>query len=156
MRSASLNVGSRPASRKQSDRIEDLRAIPWVFGWSQCRLNLPGWYGVGAAFEAFATSDDQLATVEAMHARWPFFRAALDNMGMVLAKTDLAIGRRYADALVGDPELRDEVFGMIEREHTLASRAGTPTSPGRTTRSPPTRRCRGASATGSRTSIRCT
>ena len=118
---ARLNVGSRPAARKQSDRIEDLRAIPWVFGWSQCRLNLPGWYGVGSAFEAFAGEADAEA-VDAMHGRWPFFRAMLNNMGMVLAKTDLAVGRHYADSLVVDAELRDEIFGMIEREHALARR----------------------------------
>ena len=122
---STLNVGSRPAARKQSDRIEDLRAIPWVFGWSQCRLNLPGWYGAGSAFEAFAGQNDPGAdadAVHAMHARWPFFRAMLDNMGMVLAKTDLAVGRHYADSLVVDAELRDEIFGMIEREHALARR----------------------------------
>jgi phosphoenolpyruvate carboxylase len=117
---SSLNVGSRPASRKNSDRIEDLRAIPWVFGWSQCRLNLPGWYGVGAAFEAFAIDAERTALLNEMHARWPFFRAMLNNMGMVLAKTDLAIGRRYAEALVVDAAVRDDIFGMIEREHDLA------------------------------------
>jgi phosphoenolpyruvate carboxylase len=117
---SSLNVGSRPASRKNSDRIADLRAIPWVFGWSQCRLNLPGWYGAGAAFEAYAVDDGRTALLHEMHACWPFFQAMLNNMGMVLAKTDLAIGRRYADALVVDPAVRDDVFGLIEREHDLA------------------------------------
>jgi len=117
---SSLNVGSRPASRKNSDRIADLRAIPWVFGWSQCRLNLPGWYGVGTAFDAFAVDEARTALLLDMHARWPFFQAMLNNMGMVLAKTDLAIGRRYADALVIDPELRDDIFGLIEREHDRA------------------------------------
>jgi phosphoenolpyruvate carboxylase len=117
---SSLNVGSRPASRKNSDRIADLRAIPWVFGWSQCRLNLPGWYGVGAAFEAFAVDAERSALLHEMHARWPFFQAMLNNMGMVLAKTDLAIGHRYAEALVVDPVLRDEIFGLIERDHDLA------------------------------------
>ena len=117
---ASLNVGSRPASRKQSDRIEDLRAIPWVFGWSQCRLNLPGWFGAGTAFEAYAAEPGAVDLLHAMQARWPFFRAVLDNMGMVLAKTDVAIGRRYAEALVEDADLRGEVFGTIEREHALA------------------------------------
>jgi phosphoenolpyruvate carboxylase len=119
---SSLNVGSRPASRKASDRIEDLRAIPWVFGWSQCRLNLPGWYGVGSAFEAFAASPGRSELLDEMHASWPFLRTALDNAGMVLAKTDLAIGQRYAERLVVDPELRDEIMGMIEREHALARR----------------------------------
>ncbi|NNE12527.1 MAG: phosphoenolpyruvate carboxylase, partial [Ilumatobacter sp.] len=116
---SSLNVGSRPARRKDSRRIEDLRAIPWVFGWSQCRLNIPGWFGAGTAFETFADDDEQLALLHDMHARWPFFRAMLNNMGMVLAKTDLGVGRRYADALVGDGELREQIFGQLEREHEL-------------------------------------
>jgi phosphoenolpyruvate carboxylase len=117
---SSLNVGSRPAKRKNSNRIEDLRAIPWVFGWSQCRLNIPGWFGSGTAFESFATGPDRLRLLHDMHERWPFFRAMLNNMGMVLAKTDIEIGRRYADALVDDVALREEIFGQIEREHDLA------------------------------------
>ena len=119
---ASLNVGSRPASRKKSDRIEDLRAIPWVFGWSQARLNIPGWFGAGSAFDAFATSDERRALLVEMHDRWPFFRAMLNNMGMVLAKTDLDIGRRYADVLVTDPDLREAVFGAIADEHARTRR----------------------------------
>jgi phosphoenolpyruvate carboxylase len=91
-----------------------------VFGWSQCRLNIPGWFGSGAAFEAFATGPDRLRLLHDMHERWPFFRAMLNNMGMVLAKTDIEIGRRYADALVDDVARRDEIFGQIEREHELA------------------------------------
>jgi len=119
---ASLNVGSRPASRKQSDRIEDLRAIPWVFGWSQCRLNLPGWYGVGSAFESYVANGGDVDVLHQMHESWPFFRTTLNNMGMVLAKTDLAVGRCYADALVTDPELRHRIFGLISDEHGLARR----------------------------------
>lgn len=117
---ASLNVGSRPASRKPSDRIQDLRAIPWVFGWSQCRLNIPGWYGAGTAFERFSARAGALEVLAEMHAEWPFFRAVLDNMGMVLAKTDIDIGRRYADALVDDEDSRDEVFALIDAEHARA------------------------------------
>ncbi|MAT07333.1 MAG: phosphoenolpyruvate carboxylase [Acidimicrobiaceae bacterium] len=119
---ASLNVGSRPASRKQSDRIEDLRAIPWVFGWSQARLNIPGWFGAGSAFDAFATSDERRALLIEMHDRWPFFKAMLNNMGMVLAKTDLDIGRRYADVLVTDAGLRESVFAVIADEHARTRR----------------------------------
>lgn len=119
---ASLNVGSRPASRKNSDRIEDLRAIPWVFGWSQCRLNIPGWFGAGTAFETFATDPGRRALLDEMHARWPFFRAMLNNMGMVLAKTDLAIGAHYATTLVGNTGLREAVFERIRHEHELATR----------------------------------
>ncbi len=117
---ASLNVGSRPASRRNTGRIQDLRAIPWVFGWSQCRLNIPGWFGAGSAFETFATDAEHEATLTAMHDRWPFFRAMLNNMGMVLAKTDLGVGRCYADGLVADVAARDEIFGVIEREYSLA------------------------------------
>jgi phosphoenolpyruvate carboxylase len=119
---ASLNVGSRPASRRNSDRIEDLRAIPWVFGWSQCRLNIPGWFGAGTAFETFAADPTRRALLREMHDRWPFFRAMLNNMGMVLAKTDLAIGGHYATTLVGDVDLRDAVFDRIRHEHDLATR----------------------------------
>lgn len=119
---ASLNVGSRPASRKNTNRIQDLRAIPWVFGWSQCRLNIPGWFGAGSAFQAFADDPEREATLIEMHERWPFFRAMLNNMGMVLAKTDIDIGRRYADALVHDVEARHEILGLIEREHALTRR----------------------------------
>ena len=119
---ASLNIGSRPASRKASDRIEDLRAIPWVFSWAQCRLMLPGWYGFGAAVDGFlAANPDGLATLRRMHRSWPFFRTLLSNMDMVLAKTDLAIASRYAE-LVADPDLRTAIFGRIEAEWTLARR----------------------------------
>ncbi|MFK7918897.1 MAG: phosphoenolpyruvate carboxylase [Ilumatobacter sp.] len=117
---ASLNVGSRPASRKKSDAIEDLRAIPWVFGWTQCRLMIPAWFGAGSAFEAFAGSDDAAGeTLVEMYQEWPFFRTIIDNMGMVLAKADIEIGRRYADELVTDEATRSDIFGRIEAEHDL-------------------------------------
>jgi phosphoenolpyruvate carboxylase len=117
-----LNVGSRPASRRGSNHLDDLRAIPWVFGWSQCRLNIPGWYGTGSAFERFGSTEQGRTVLSAMHARWPFFQAMLNNMGMVLAKTDLEIGRRYASALVSDETLRLEIFDKIEREHNLTTK----------------------------------
>ncbi|HEX2331814.1 MAG TPA: phosphoenolpyruvate carboxylase [Burkholderiales bacterium] len=109
---AELNIGSRPASRGASDRIEDLRAIPWVFSWSQCRLMLPGWYGFGAAVEAWG---GPLETLQEMYREWPFFRSVLSNMDMVLAKTDLAIASRYAD-LVPSKKLRKEIFGKLTVE----------------------------------------
>ncbi len=116
---ASLNIGSRPASRKASDRIEDLRAIPWVFSWAQCRLMLPGWYGFGSAVEGYlADHPDGLATLRRMLKSWPFFRSLLSNMDMVLAKTDLAIASRYAE-LVADTELRERIFSRIQAEWTL-------------------------------------
>jgi phosphoenolpyruvate carboxylase len=114
---ASLNIGSRPASRTASSRIEDLRAIPWVFSWSQCRLMLPGWYGFGTAAEAWlaAHPGDGLATLRQMYRDWPFFQSALSNMDMVLAKSDLAIASRYAE-LVTDTALREAVFGRLSAE----------------------------------------
>jgi phosphoenolpyruvate carboxylase len=119
---AGLNIGSRPASRKASERIEDLRAIPWVFSWAQCRLMLPGWYGFGSAVEAWLQENpDGLALLRRMFARWPFFRALLSNMDMVMAKADLGIASRYAE-LVGDASLRDEVFGRIRAEYERTRR----------------------------------
>ncbi|MCC6241728.1 MAG: phosphoenolpyruvate carboxylase [Gemmatimonadaceae bacterium] len=113
---ATLNIGSRPAARRASDRIEDLRAIPWVFAWAQCRLMLPGWYGFGSAVEQYvATHPDGMNTLQRMARSWPFFRTLLSNMDMVLAKSDLAVASRYAE-LVTDDELRQRIFGSIERE----------------------------------------
>ncbi|MCK0506869.1 phosphoenolpyruvate carboxylase [Aromatoleum anaerobium] len=114
---AELNIGSRPASRKKGTRIEDLRAIPWVFSWSQCRLMLPGWFGFGSAVKTWlaAHPDDGIARLQAMHQEWSFFAALLSNMDMVLAKTDLAIASRYA-GLVKDVSLRDAIFGRIRSE----------------------------------------
>ncbi len=119
---ASLNIGSRPASRKASERIEDLRAIPWVFSWAQCRLMLPGWYGFGSAVDGWlAENPDGLTTLRRMLKSWPFFQSLLSNMDMVLAKTDLAIASRYAE-LVADNELRERIFGRIVAEWQLTRR----------------------------------
>jgi phosphoenolpyruvate carboxylase len=113
---AALNIGSRPASRRGSERLEDLRAIPWVFSWSQCRLMLPGWYGFGAAVEAWlGEKGGTLEELREMQRGWPFFRSVLSNMDMVLAKSDLGIASRYAE-LVPDAKLRAEVFGRIAAE----------------------------------------
>jgi len=113
---ADLNIGSRPAARKGSARLEDLRAIPWVFSWSQCRVMLPGWYGFGSAVESWVEREGRpLEVLRSMHERWPFFRTLLSNIDMVLAKTDLGIASRYAE-LVPDRALRERVFGMIASE----------------------------------------
>ena len=117
---AGLNIGSRPASRKPSSSIADLRAIPWVFSWSQCRLSIPGWYGFGSALKnwldhAPAGRDAALAQLREMYTDWPFFRTVLGNMDMVLAKTDLAIAARYTD-LVPDRELAARIFSIIKAE----------------------------------------
>lgn len=115
---AELNIGSRPASRKASQKIEDLRAIPWSFSWGQCRLTLPGWFGFGAGVEAFLAAGErkaQVALLQKMYRQWPFFRALLSNVDMVLAKSDLALGSRYSE-LVPDARLRRRIFGAIEAE----------------------------------------
>jgi phosphoenolpyruvate carboxylase len=118
---AELNIGSRPASRKATQKIEDLRAIPWGFSWGQCRLTLPGWYGFGSAVEVFLhaggnpAQKERLALLQKMAKQWPFFKTLLSNMDMVLAKSDLALGSRYAE-LVSDGKLRRKVYTQIEAE----------------------------------------
>ncbi len=123
---AELNIGSRPASRKASQKIEDLRAIPWGFSWGQCRLTLPGWYGFGSAVEQFMNQDetgsagkktakDRLAVLQQMYKQWPFFKTLLSNMDMVMAKSDLALASRYSE-LVSDARLRKRIFSAIETE----------------------------------------
>ncbi len=121
---AELNIGSRPASRKPSQRIEDLRAIPWVFSWAQCRVMLPGWYGLGSAVEAFLArrGDKGRALLAEMWREWPFFRAMLSNLEMLLAKADLSVAVRYKE-LVPDAQLADEIFGSIRQELDLTVRA---------------------------------
>ncbi len=129
---AELNIGSRPASRKVSQKIEDLRAIPWGFSWGQCRLTLPGWYGFGSAVQAFLHVNDRensarpdkdgVLLLQKMYRQWPFFRTLLSNLDMVLAKSDLALASRYAE-LVGDARLRKRIFGAIEMEWQRTSDA---------------------------------
>ena len=117
---AELNIGSRPASRKATQAIEDLRAIPWGFSWGQCRLTLPGWYGFGSAIQAFIhrpgkDAKAQLALLQKMYRQWPFFKTLLSNMDMVLAKSDLNLASRYSE-LVTDARLRRRIFSVIEAE----------------------------------------
>ncbi|WP_411886761.1 phosphoenolpyruvate carboxylase [Polaromonas sp. YR568] len=126
---AELNIGSRPASRKASQKIEDLRAIPWGFSWGQCRLTLPGWYGFGSAIAHMlneggtpAARKEALALLQKMYKQWPFFRTLLSNMDMVLAKSDLALASRYSD-LVADARLRKKIFSAIEAEWHLTAEA---------------------------------
>ena len=129
---AQLNIGSRPASRKANQKIEDLRAIPWGFSWGQCRLTLPGWYGFGSAVDTFLgggkDAKDNLALLQKMYRQWPFFKTLLSNMDMVMAKSDLALASRYAE-LVNDARLRKRIFPIIEAEwhrtaHALAQITG--------------------------------
>ena len=155
-----LNIGSRPAARRSSDRIEDLRAIPWVFSWGQSRQAIPGFYGFGSAVKQYLAKGKGRASggwrlLRAMYARWPFFRTLVDRLDMVLAKMDMGIASRYA-ALVPDRKLRKTVFDRIQREHddTLAAFFAITQTHGRCWRT--TRRWRAACATASPTSIRST
>jgi phosphoenolpyruvate carboxylase len=115
-----LKIGSRPASRKPSRAIEDLRAIPWSFSWGQCRMGLPGWYGFGAAIEHYLGTNAQqlprrVALLRRMYRQWPFFRTLLSNLDMVLAKCDLGIAARYAD-LAEDRKAGRYIFRQIRAE----------------------------------------
>ena len=114
---AELHIGSRPASRRPTGSLEDLRAIPWVFSWSLTRIMLPGWYGFGAAVERYIArhGPDGRAQLQRMHREWPFLTALLSNMDMVLGKSDIAVGSRYAE-LVTDEALRERVFGTVRAE----------------------------------------
>lgn len=125
-----LNIGSRPASRRSMQRIEDLRAIPWSFSWAQCRLPIPGWYGVGSAIEHYInhgipshsnSQAERIQLLQDMAQNWPFFRTLLSNMEQVLAKTDLTIGEKYS-SLVDDQELASLIFGRIKAEFLLTLR----------------------------------
>jgi phosphoenolpyruvate carboxylase len=121
---ANLHIGSRPASRKQSTRVEDLRAIPWVFGWAQCRLMLPAWYGFGAAVSGWikAHPESGMPLLQAMASEWPFFQTLLSNMDMVLAKSDIGIAARYKE-LVGDAQLREAIFSRLRGEYENSKQA---------------------------------
>jgi phosphoenolpyruvate carboxylase len=112
-----LNIGSRPASRKPSQRIEDLRAIPWVFSWAQCRVMLPGWYGFGSAVRAYrdAHGEEGMALLRRMTREWPFFRAMLSNLEMLMAKVDLSVAARYKE-LFAQAAIADAIFGRIRAE----------------------------------------
>lgn len=136
-----LKIGSRPASRKGTDRIEDLRAIPWVFSWMQSRHTLPGWFGMGFALHTFVdggelwiindewadsqeayqlaelrTPEARLGLLQEMYAHWPFFRAVVDNAQMILGKADLRIAEHYA-SLVPDQAIAQELFTLIREEY---------------------------------------
>lgn len=128
---AGLNIGSRPSSRKASQRIEDLRAIPWSFSWAQCRLPIPGWYGMGSALNKYLSEGgpdnklsrtERLQRLQSMANEWPFFRTLLSNMEQVLAKTDLVIGKAYSE-LVPDEALRNTVFNNIATEFKSTCKA---------------------------------
>jgi phosphoenolpyruvate carboxylase len=118
-----LTIGSRPARRSASDRIEDLRAIPWVFAWMQSRHTLPGWYGLGSALSHYMWAAARgRETLQTLYQKWPFFKSVLDNAQMALLKADMSIAARYAQ-LVTDRILGDHIFSQIAAEHSQTQQA---------------------------------
>lgn len=116
-----LNIGSRPSKRKNSDRFEDLRAIPWVFAWTQSRYLLPAWYAAGTAFKQYLGEDEgKLNNLREMYKSFPFFQSLIDNLQMALAKADLQIAKQYSE-MVKDKTIRDRIFSQIEEEYHLTS-----------------------------------
>jgi phosphoenolpyruvate carboxylase len=115
---SALPIGSRPSKRKAGG-LESLRAIPWVFAWTQNRAILPGWYGVGSALKAFADKPEGPALLKRMYREWPFFRMVIDNVTMVLAKSDIAIASRYATLA---PEATRPLWRRIRTEHARTRR----------------------------------
>ncbi len=121
---ASLNIGSRPASRKSNRDITALRAIPWVFSWAQCRIMLPGWYGFGTAVQTWQreSGEQDLSKLSDLYTNWPFFHALVQKVELIISKSDLTIAASYAD-LVEDKELRDRIFGRVTEEWQATVRA---------------------------------
>jgi phosphoenolpyruvate carboxylase len=114
-----LRIGSRPSSRQAGDRIEDLRAIPWVFSWTQSRHGLPGWFGLGSALRVLLDGDGP--RLHDVYRQWPFFRSLVDNAQLSLGRSDLAIARLY-DGLA-DPDLRPRIFERVQAEWESTERA---------------------------------
>ncbi|KOX92784.1 phosphoenolpyruvate carboxylase [Haloarcula rubripromontorii] len=110
-----LNMGSRPASRSEDRSVEDLRAIPWVFSWTQARCIIPGWYSISTGLDAYLENGGDMETLQEMYENWPFFRTKLDNASLALARTDLGIAEEYAD--LADPELRERIYPRLVEEY---------------------------------------
>jgi phosphoenolpyruvate carboxylase len=116
-----LNIGSRPAKRKNSDRFEDLRAIPWVFAWTQSRYLIPAWYAAGSGLQSFYEGNpENLRTLQEMYAKWTFFRSMIDNLQMALAKADLVIAKEYG-SLIKDASMGERIYHIIKEEYELTS-----------------------------------
>lgn len=112
-----LNIGSRPMKRKNRNRFEDLRAIPWVFAWTQSRQLLPAWYAAGTGLENFVSKgEENLKLLQRMYEEWPFFRSTIDNLQMALMKADITTASEYT-SLVNDKEIADRIFGNIVEEY---------------------------------------
>ena len=111
-----LNIGSRPMSRKNSAKFENLRAIPWVFAWTQSRQLLPAWFAAGSGLESFAEKKpENLPLLQEMYEEWPFFRSTVDNLQMALMKADITTAKEYS-SLVEDQAIADRIFGNIVEE----------------------------------------
>lgn len=114
-----LNIGSRPSKRKNSDKFEDLRAIPWVFSWTQSRYLLPAWYAAGTALQHYYQNDEaRLAQLQTMYENWSFFQQMIDNLQMAMAKSDLLIAEEYAK-MIKDSTIKERIFNAIKQEHAL-------------------------------------
>ncbi|MDQ0972935.1 phosphoenolpyruvate carboxylase [Neobacillus niacini] len=112
-----LNIGSRPMSRKNRGRFEDLRAIPWVFAWTQSRQLLPAWYAAGTGLESYAQKSEQnLQQLQQMYENWPFFRSTIDNLQMALMKADITTAKEYL-SLVEDQKIAERIFSNILEEY---------------------------------------
>ncbi|MFC6615629.1 phosphoenolpyruvate carboxylase [Halopenitus salinus] len=114
-----LNLGSRPASRSDERTVEDLRAIPWVFSWTQSRCILPGWYAIATGVDAYLDAGGSMDVLREMYEEWPFFRTTLDNAAASMSRTDLEIASQYAD--IADPDLRDRFFPRVSEEYERAT-----------------------------------
>ena len=114
-----LNLGSRPASRSGERTVEDLRAIPWVFSWTQARCILPGWYALATGFQAYIDEGGDVETLREMYREWPFFQTTIDNAALALARSDMEIAATYADLAPAD--LRADFFERIREEYDAAS-----------------------------------
>ncbi|WP_163578878.1 phosphoenolpyruvate carboxylase [Gracilibacillus saliphilus] len=111
-----LNIGSRPMKRKGSDRFEDLRAIPWVFAWTQSRQLLPAWYAAGTGFKKYLEETGNLALLKKMYEKWPFFNATINNLQMALTKADIQTAQEYAN-MMQDEEISSRIFNDIKEEY---------------------------------------
>lgn len=117
-----LNIGSRPSKRRNSDSFEDLRAIPWVFSWTQSRYLLPAWYAAGTAFQAFYDNkEEHMQVLREMYQKWSFFRSLIDSLQMALAKADLLIAEEYSK-MVKDPSIGKRIFKLVEEEYNLTEK----------------------------------
>ncbi|MFC7077738.1 phosphoenolpyruvate carboxylase [Haloarcula halophila] len=110
-----LNMGSRPASRSEDRSVEDLRAIPWVFSWTQARCIIPGWYSIATGLNTYLDDGGDIETLQEMYEEWPFFKTKLDNASLALARTEMGIAEEYAD--LADDDLRERIFPRIRDEY---------------------------------------